>query len=215
MEKTFKLSEKLFCLAINPAKGGVLMNSATALPMAITGAVLYELSKQDIISLKDNIVSLKSSNINSDEVFEFFLKHIRLKEKNRKIRYWISYFNNKSRTIHKMFVTGLVRRNILRVEEKRFLFIPYKKTYLSNRVIVESFAKEIEEFALGTKNYSDDIVILSILAQKLNLMSRIFPDRQKRKEAAKKLKSIPESDISKAVQEFMNSINTAVIIAAT
>lgn len=215
MDSSLKISEKLFCMAVNPVKGGILMNSATALPMVLTGAVFYELSKNGIISIEDNIVVLKNRNINSDEILEFFLRHLRLKEKNRKIRYWVSYFNNKSRAIHKKFIIGLVRKNILRVEEKRFLFIPYKKTYVSNRPLVESFSKEIEQFVSGKIKENDEIVILALLALKLNLMGRIFPDRKERKEAVRKLKKLPESEITKAIQDYVNMINTAVIVSAT
>jgi len=53
------------------------------------------------------------------------------------------------------------------------------------------------------------------LVSKTNLLSRIFPDRARRKEAARYLKNLPETDISKAVQEAIQMMQAAVFVAAT
>ncbi len=45
MEQNLKLSEKLFCLSVNPKNGGILMNASGALGMTLTGSVLVELTK--------------------------------------------------------------------------------------------------------------------------------------------------------------------------
>ncbi len=215
MNTELKLSEKLFCLSVNPKSGGILMNASAALGITLAGSVFVELIKNELVSIENGHVHLVNPTLQNDEIHEFFLKLIRQREKDRKIRNWIGWFNGRSRKIRKIFIRDLVRKHILRIEEKRFLFIPYNKVYLMDRALVESFSKEIGNTLLGKAEPSDDSIILSIMAAKTNLLPRIFPERAQRKIAARNLKKLPETTISKAVQEAIEMMQAAVIVAAT
>ena len=215
MDRSLKLSEKLFCLAVNPKNGGILMSASSTLSMALTGSVFVELMKSELVSIEKGMVHLQNPMIQNDEIFEFFLNPIRLRQKDRKLRNWISYFNVRGRKIRKLFIRNLLQKNVLRTEEKRFLFIPYEKVYLMDRELVENLRKNVETASLGIGVSSDDQLILAVLASKTNLLSRIFPDRARRKEAERYLKNLPETDISKAVQEAIQMMHAAVVIAAT
>lgn len=215
MDKSLKLSEKLFCLAVNPKNGGILMSASSALSMTLTGTVFVEMIKKELVSIDKRVVHLVNSTVQNDEIHEFFLNRIRLREKDRKLRNWISYFNIRGRKIQKLFIHNLVRKNVLRVEEKRFLFIPYEKVYLMDRELVENIRKEVENASLGRGNSSDDSLILSVMVAKTNLLPRIFPERAQRKEAARYLKNLPETEISKAVQEAIQMMQAAIFLAAT
>jgi len=213
MDRSLKLSEKLFCLAVNPRKGGLLMNASSTLSMTLAGSVVIELLKKEMISIKNGVVHLENSNIQSDEILEFFLNRIRLREKDRKLRNWISYFNVRGRKIQKLFIRSLVHKNVLRTEEKRILFIPYEKVYLMDMELVENIRKDVEITLLNLTGSSDDSIILSVLIAKTNLLSRIFPDRERRKIASQNLKELPETDISKAVQDAIDMMHAAVYAA--
>ena len=215
MDRSLKLSEKLFCLAVNPKNGGILLSASSTLSMALTGSVFVELMKSELVSIEKGVVHLQNPMIQNDEIYEFFLNPIRLRQKDRKLRNWISYFNMRGRKIRKLFIRSLVQKNVLRTEEKRFLFIPYEKVFLMDRELVENLRKNVETASLGIGVSSDDQLILAVLASKTNLLSRIFPDRARRKEAERYLKNLPETDISKAVQEAIQMMHAAVVIAAT
>lgn len=215
MDRSLKLSEKLFCLAVNPKNGGILMNASPALSMTLTGTVFVELLKNELVSIKKGVVHLENSMIQNDEIHEFFLNRIRLRGKDRKMRNWVSYFNVRGRKIQKLFIRSLVRKNVLRTEEKRILFIPYEKVYLSDRELVENIRKDVENTSLGQGVLSDDSLILAVMAAKSNLLRRIFPDRAQRREAARYLKNLPETDVSKAVQDAIQMMQAAVFVAAT
>jgi len=215
MDKTLKLSEKLFCLAVNPKNGGILLNASAALSMTLTGSVFVELMDKGLVSIDKGVVHLANPMVQNDEIQEFFLNRIKLREKDRKMRNWISYFNARGRKIRKLFIRSLVLKNVLRTEEKRFLFIPYEKVYLMDRELVENIRIDVENASLGKGNSSNDFLILAVMAAKTNLLSRIFPDRARRKEAARYLKNLPETDISKAVQEAIQMMHAAVIASAT
>jgi hypothetical protein len=213
MDKSLKLSEKLFCLAVNPRKGGILLNASSALSMTLAGSVFVELLKKELISIQKGVVHLENTSVQNDEIHEFFLNRIRLRSKDRKLRNWISYFNVRSRKIQKLFIRSLSRKNVLRTEEKRILFIPYEKVYLMDRELVENIRKDVEIALLERTASSDELIILSVMVGKTNLLSRIFPDRERRRQANRNLKNLPETDVSKAVQEAIQMMHAAVYAA--
>lgn len=213
MDKSLKLSEKLFCLAVNPQSGGILLGASSALGMTLTGSVFVELLKKELISIEKGVVHLENSAIQNDEIHEFFLNRIRTRGKDRKLRNWIPYFNIRGRKIQKLFIRSLMRKNVLRTEEKRILFIPYEKVYLMDRELVENIRKDMEITLLSLAGSSDESIILSAMVAKTNLLSRIFPDRARRKEAARNLKKLPETEVSKAIQEAILMMQASVYAA--
>jgi len=214
MDKSLKLSEKLFCLAVNPKNGGILLNASAALAMTLTGSVFVELMNKGLVSIENGVVHLVNPTPQNDEVHDFFLNRIKLHEKDRKLRRWISYFNVRGRKIQKHFIRSLRRKNVLRTEDKRILFIPYEKVYLMDRDLVENIRKEVVTTLMGKIEQTDESIILAVMVGKTNLLARIFSERSQRKEASRFLKNLPETPVSKAVQEAIQMMH-ATVFAAT
>jgi len=196
--------------------------------MTLTGSVFVELMNKGLVSIENGVVHLVNPTPQNDEVHDFFLNRIKLHGKDRKLRRWISYFNVRGRKIQKHFIRSLVRKNVLRTEEKRILFIPYEKVfekrilfipyekvYLMDRDLVENIRKEVVTTILGRIEQTDESIILAIMVGKTNLLARIFPERAQRKEASRFLKNLPETPISKAVQEAIQMMHTTVFVATT
>jgi hypothetical protein len=170
---------------------------------------------KELITIENGHVHLTNPMPQNDEIHEFFLHRIRLREKDRKLRNWISYFNLRGRKIQKHFIRTLVRKNVLRTEEKRILFIPYEKVYLMDRDLVESVRKEVENTLLGKGIPDDNSLLLAIMVGKTNLLSRIFTERSQRREARRFLKNLPETPVSKAVQDAIQMMHATVFAATT
>lgn len=213
MERSLKLSEKLFCLAVNPKNGGILLSASSTLSVTLAGSVFVELMNKNLVSVQKGVVHVLNPTIQADDIHEFFLNRIRLRKKDRKLRNWLSYFNLRGRKIQRLFIRSLVRKNVLRTEEKRILFIPYEKVYLMDREWVESISKEVENATLGKDISSDEMLILAVMVTKANMLSRIFPERSKRREATRYLRNLPETDISKAVHEAIQMVHVGVYAA--
>jgi len=215
MDKSLKLSEKLFCLAVNPKNGGILLNASASLAMTLTGSVFVELMNKGLVSIENGVVHLVNSTSQNDEVHDFFLNRIKLHGKDRKLRTWISYFNVRGRKIQKHFIRSLVRKNVLRTEDRRILFIPYEKVFLMDRDLVENIRKEVVITLLGRIEQTDESIILAVMVGKTNLLARIFPERAQRKEASRFLKNLPENQVSKAVQDAIQMMHATVFAATT
>jgi len=215
MDKPLKLSEKLFCLAIDPKKGGIFLNASSTLAMTLTGSVFLELMNRQVISIENGIVHLLNPTFLNDEIYDFFLNRIKEPEKDRKLRSWISRFNVRGRKIQKHFIRTLVRKNVLRTEERRILFIPYEKVFVMDQELVEEIRIEVKNTLLKRNDLTDDALILASMVEQTNLLSRIFPERAQRKEARRFLQSLPETPVSKAVHEAIQMMHAAVFAATS
>lgn len=215
MKQDLKLSEKLFSLAVNPTHGGILRGSYSLLGITLAGSVMMELTRKGLISIDRGMVHVINPSIQQDEIHEYFMKHIRRHGKDRKLRTWISWFNGWSRKLQKAFIRQLVHKNVLRVEERRFLFIPYNKVMLMDKALVESISREVKDSLLGKIAGNEESVILAIMAEKTNLLGRIIPDRAERKMASVNLKKIPETPVAKAVKEAVQIMHAGYVAATS
>jgi hypothetical protein len=215
MDRSLKLSEKLFCLAVNPKNGGIFLGASTTLSMTLSGLVFMELANRKVISIENGMVHLLDPTMLNDEIYDFFLRRMKERTKDRKLRTWISRFNLRGRKIRKHFIRVLTRKNVLRTEERRILFIPYEKVFIMDRELVEKIRAEVEDTFLKRTEPSDESLILASMVVETNILSRIFPGRARRKEARCFLKSLPPNSISKAVHEAIQMAQAAVFAATS
>lgn len=211
MKQDLKLSEKLFCLAVDPKSGGILMGAHSVLGITLSGAVLTELFEKGMISINNEVVHLDNPSYLNDEIHELFMNRIRLSKKDRRIRGWISIFNGRGGKFKNALIRQLVRKNVLRLEERRFLFIPYKKVFLMDRMLVESIGQEVKDTLMGKTHPGEEAMMLAMLAVRANLLRRIIPEKEERKTAALNLKKIPETPVTKAVKEVIQMAHAGVI----
>ncbi|HET6557532.1 MAG TPA: GPP34 family phosphoprotein [Prolixibacteraceae bacterium] len=215
MKQDLKLSEKLFSLAVNPTRGGIIRGTYSLLGITLSGLVLLELMRKGLISIDNGIVRMVDPSIQQDEIHEYFMKHIRRYGKDRKVRTWISWFNSWPRKLQKAFIRQLMRKNVLRMEERRFLFIPYDKVFLMDRALVASISSELKDTLLRKTESKEDTLILALMAEKTNLLGRIIPDRAERKVASSNLKKIPETPVVKAVKEAVQMMHAGYVAATS
>jgi len=215
MKQDLKLSEKLFCLSINPSKGGSWIGASSVLKLTLIGTILMELINKEIISVENKKIHLVNPSFQNDDVYEFFLNPIKLHGKDRRISRWISFFKLRARKIRKLIKRDLLRKNIIRIEEKRFLFIPYDKVFLMDRPLIENIRMELENTLLGKIEASEELIILSMMVAKTNLLRHILPDRTQRKIGANFIKKLPETQVSKAVQDAIHMMHATVVVAST
>lgn len=213
MNRSLKLSEKLFCLAVNPERGGILLSASSALGMTLAGAVFAELADKQLVSIEKKVVRLINPTIQADRTHEYFLVKLRLHGKPRKMSRWISYFNIRRRKTQRLIIRDLVANGVLRTEEHRILFIPYQKVYLQNRQLVAEVARQVEQTIFGTDQATEENIILALLVWKTNLLAWVISDRKRRKEAINRLKAIPETELIRAVKEAILIADAATFAA--
>lgn len=211
MEESIPLSRKLYLLGIHPKKGGIISASYSSMDYIVIGSLLMELNQNKNIRFEKNrlIISQKKSE---NELHQFLLDKISKANKPLKISRWINklYFSRKH--IRKEVQKDLYRNRYIRMKDKKFLFLRWEVPVLLNKQAVYRLLTEIETAVFkGTKS-EDELILLSFLIP-AGLLKRIFPDKEKRKQAKIKIKKIATANqVSNAVA---NAIAASQAVAAS
>ncbi len=213
MDKQLSISEKLFLLNINPQKGGMLFRSSQTLDVTLCGAIIMELYLLKVIGIANKRVSIGSENPSNDLhkfVLEKFVKH----QNPKRISFWISKLGFSVRGIKKMVKAELVQKRLIRLEERRFLFFKWYKPYLLDKMHVREIGDKINKQLFEGKYTTEEFMVLSLLMPN-RLLFRLFPDREKRKNARKKLKGLPLNNKELlATQEIVKAIKSVIAARA-
>jgi hypothetical protein len=216
MENSLSLTEKLYLLAVHPEKGGIRMGSSNAIRYVLAGALIFEMVISQNIRIENKRVYLLSSR-SKNSLHVFVLEKL-VKQKNQiKISALITKLSFSAVTVRRNIQDSLVRKRLIRMEEKRFLFFRWKKPVLINKQVVHKLQDGIKDWISGRTSDEEEIILLSLL-QPAGLMGSIFPDRIKRKTAGNELKKLAaDSQVSESVSAAIaaaNAVAAAVSVAA-
>ncbi len=208
MQRSLNLSEKIYCLSVNPERGGILFRASSNLSMILSGGMFLEFARRNILSLTNNRLHLKEAGYSEDPVEEYYLAFLREARNDQRLFRWLDRFRVRGVRTRRIFRNQLVKKNMIRTEPRSFLFFHWQKVFLSDREAVRKIVGEIEEALLNPGFPDEQKSVLCIMAAKANLLHRIFPDRFIRKMARQKIRAFsknPSSEIvSQAVQICRN-----------
>lgn len=211
MENTIPLSQKLYLLGIHPEKGGIVSASYSAMNYLLSGAMLLELHKNGNIKFENKRVVLLSTKTDN-EMHRFLLDKTSKWKSSKRISTWINKFNYLNKRIYRGVQQGLVEKRIIQMKEKHFLFFKWKSPVIVNKSVAYRLVDDVKNTIFKGTSEEEDLVLLSFIKPG-KLLYRLYPDRHKRREADKKLKTILiENPVSKSVQE---AIQAAQAVAAT
>lgn len=211
MNQPIPLSQKLYLLAIHPEKGGIISASYTAINYVLTGSLLLELYQNKNIKFDDKRIVLLNAK-SENNLHRFLLEKIGDSKKSLRISRWIHKSQNSVKHIRKEVQNGLVDKRIIRMQPKQFLFFKWKTPVLVNKQVVLKLVFEIERQVFNGSATEEEILLLSFL-KPAGLLTRIFPERDKRKKAKRKLEQIMvDNQVSDAVA---NAISAAQAVAAS
>ncbi len=217
MEEKLSLSEQLYLLGIHPEKGGIVSASYGAMSYVLAGACLLEMQQNGNIGFENKRVLFKHAK-SSNPIHRFFLDKIRAAKSPRKIRSWLSSFNFRSKKLYREVQSQLCKKRIIRMRQKRFLFIKWKSPEIINKSLVYRLTDEVRTcISKGTQDEEKLVLLSMILPAKLQ--HRLYRDRHKRKDAVKKLKEIwAENPVSKEVKaaiEAAQAVAASVAVSTT
>lgn len=213
MNDTISISEKIYLLAVHPQKGGIVGSAQNALNYVLIGTLLLELHKNGNIDFENNRVRLLKSK-SENRLHQLILDKISGQTKNLKISSWIGKLSYSARNIQKEIRNNLADRRIIQLNQKRFLFFRWMSPAILNFQLVYRLVADVESQILKGTTVEDELILLSFL-KPAGLLTRLFPDREKRKLAQKKLKEImAKNQVSMAVSNAI-SASQAVIASVT
>lgn len=215
MNQSLPLSEKIYLLAIHPKKGGIISSAYSALDYVLLGALFLELYREEKIAFDNKRVVVKNTKTNNP-VHRLILEKMALAKKPLKISRWMNKFTFSKKKIRKQLQKSLSAKKMIRLEDSNFLFFRWKKAVLVNKQAAYHLQSEIENNIYKGTDDTEQIMLLSLL-KPAGLMKRIFPEKEKRKKASKKLKTMMvENQVSAAVADAISAAQAvAASVAAT
>lgn len=211
MNEPIPLSQKLYLLGIHPKKGGIIMASNSPMRFVLSGALLLELYKNGNIKFEDKRVILLSTKT-GNETHRFFLDKMSAASSPKKISTWINSINFRNKMIYTEVQKGLVDKRIIKMQEKRFLFFRWETPVILNRSLVYHLVDDVKSWISNGTSDEEHLILLSFI-RPARLQYRLYPDRQKRIEAEKRLKNLSiDNPVSKSVQD---AIQAAQAVAAS
>jgi hypothetical protein len=186
MENDLTLSEKLLLMAIRPEKGGLMWISSHSLDFTLVGATLLDMELSGNISIIDKKVEI-SNEKSQVSLHRYVLEKLMKSNRPRKIGHWMEPFALSKRKIRRELYQSLVQKNEIRLEDRHFLFLNWKKPYLtgSNHTyrLISSIKNSVYQFP---ENPHD--MYLIVLMEPAELWRRVYPDWASRRSARQKIK---------------------------
>lgn len=207
------LSEKLYLLAIRPHGGGIIFSASNAIRYVLAGALLFELAGGQYVRLEGKTVHVLNSG-SREPLYQFILGKLSGRQKQMKIQSAISRISWLYGPVRRMINESLVRKRIIRLEKKRFLFFKWQKPVLIKRQTIKRLQMDtVKLVSVGTTD-EQEVMLLSLLPP-AGLLKVIFPDREKRKSAQLLIKKLAvQGGLSENVSAAIAAAN-AVAVAVT
>jgi hypothetical protein len=211
MDDHISLSQKIYLLGINPKNGGILADAYTAMNYTLLGMLFLEMYLNKNIEFVDKRIVIKNSK--SDvPIHHFLLEKLKKSKRDLRISNWMNklYFSQK-------FIRGdvqqaLVYKRIIKMRQKRFLFFRWSIPVIINKQAVYHLLSDVENSIFRGTDNEEEIMLLSFL-KPAGLLRRIFPEKEKRKQALLRLKKMRiENQVSVSVAD---AISAAQAVAAS
>ncbi len=205
-------TEKFLLIAQHPTKGKFII-SDTHINYGIVGALLIEMTLDNKIIIEENKLILKSHKSSKDPIVSEISKIIKNSKKPRKIKYWVSKLENKSRKYKWIFLNKLEKDRLIRIEKKKFLrLFSYRRCYLIERKTRDDMIKQLKEGVLYKKELCNENIVLLGLIQATGMHKIFTSDRRELKAIKKKLKVIlKDAPIAGAVDKTLKEMQAAII----
>ena len=210
MEKPLTLSEKLYLLAIEPVKGGIMMSASSTIRYVMGGAILLELQKNGNIEIEGRKFRVKNQFPES-AVHRLVLSKVHNPERWYRLSFFISRLSNSRKLTVEGIRKMLIDRGIIRLKERQFLYLfRWKVPELVKKNVVYNILAEIEVQTFNNPGDEETVNLLALIIP-ANLLRRIFPDKLKRNQAREILKPISKENlVAEAIERAIRAARAAV-----
>ncbi|WNJ17829.1 GPP34 family phosphoprotein [Pontibacter sp. G13] len=211
LNASFSLAEQLIILSHRTEKPNYAIPVST-LSIGICGAMMMDLVKAENIRLEEGKVHIDRFETDLSEAHQMMLDRMAKSKKLRKPSYWISSNNMIAHKFRKVYEEQLVEAEVLRIERKKFLFIPYKITHLEKPETHEWFRDALRTQVFASNHLDPSYKPFLGLIQGCKLYKLIAEGKSEVKEAKSKITELMAKDpLSKGMETAMEEMQAAMI----
>lgn len=213
--KTLSFLETIVLLALNDK--GWFGNSEQRIKFGLAGAVLFELEQSGEIKIIGDLVRVTGTKETGDKVMDSALEVLRKSKKSLTIKKSIQRIVYKSGLKWKVLVKNLIKKNILKKEQYRFLWVIYQDKYpLVNSEIKKQLLGELySKLTSGQELSGKDLMLLAIMRtcrmidKNFLLQEHFLKVRIKVKEITEFKEPLPET--SRKIKEIQEAIRLSIL----
>lgn len=218
------LSEQFIYLAHHPTKFHSVIGSPQR-STAIIGALLLQLFKKKAFTVENKKVIPQQPENQLNQAELLLWERLNGSKRKRTLKTWISKLQHKSERYRNIINGDLEKKEFFRIERKKFLFIPYKRIYVTQPEFHEKLGAHLRKAMQSPEQLSPQERQLLALVKATNLYQPLSRQRKDWKEIRRELKALDvenlvSKDISKTIEEIeaailISIVTTTVIVAAT
>lgn len=204
------LKEKFALLALHPDNGTNII--PTFIGHGLAGAILLELAALEKLKVVDHRIILLDHKHTGDAQLDYIMDVVKAYSKPPKVKNLIAKVQGKTSRIKKPIIEGLIKKRYLRLVEKKFLFIRYKRYPSGNQSYRKDLIEHIRRLVLRKITFDNDTTLLAGLCGATRLSYKFFKGGEERKTARKRIKEIvKENEIDQAVDATVQAVQAAVM----
>ncbi|MCG8604912.1 GPP34 family phosphoprotein [bacterium] len=207
------LAEQLMLLALHDEKGSVL---TSAMHLGLAGAIVLDLLFKKKVELQGGRIEILDDRPTGDSSLDHTLELIRQSKRARSPKYWVSKIPNKVRDLDVRVADQLVRKEIVRREGRRILWVFNIDRYPTANAAPESEIRHrIRNVVLHDHAAEDEEIALISLMKACGLVNEVFA-RPERRAARRKIKEVTEGEaVGQAVSAVVTEMTVAITTAVT
>jgi len=205
------LYEEFFLISIDDDKGTVSLSASTVIAYGLAGAILAELALKGKLCLEDERLKVLDGTPTGDEIMDEVLSSISQSDKPHKPIRWIRMMSGNK--LPKRVANGLAAKNIIHIEQKRYLWvIPYLAYPMQDASAKYWVKQHMREMVLGgVAPESREVALLSLI-DACRLLNLVFT-KDERKAASKKVEDLIKNEpFGDAVAKTLEEIEMAATI---
>lgn len=213
MDTQLSISEQFLVLAQHPDKGRFVVGQMF-IQYGLVGALLLEMSLEDRIDISGDKLLLKNDRDISNSLHVDIASLIKASKKDRKVKQWVPRLARRAKKYRLEILKSLVQKRLIRIEDKKFLFIPYQKAYLRDAKTRNELIRDLKSKIMHPQQLEDGDAILLGLIEATQLSRIMSTDRKELKVIRAKLKQkVKESLIADSVSKTIKEVQAAIMIS--
>ena len=210
--KELILPEHLLLLAMSDDKGTVVPSSAMALPYALNGAVLMELSVRRRVMVDESVLQELRDDPTGDEILDEALQSLKDCERDKSAEFWVARPEGLVKHLKQKLLDRLVERGILQREEHKLLWlVPYNRFPELDGRAERDLRQHIQDAVFHGADPDERTALLISLIGACGLAHEVFPEWDA-VEVKEKLAAFTQgAQIAKAVSDDVSAATNAAV----
>lgn len=206
------LHESILLLGLDDEKGH-FHSTLAYLNYGFAAAILMDLILAERILVEDKRLKIATNALTTNKLLNEELARLQKAKKPPKVTNWLHNMVQRNSKTFKKCIDGLIQKGILKMEKKKVLWIFPVKRYPSLNLEPEnSLRKRLRSIVLERATPDKNDRMLLAIIDACQLVKEIVPEKDKRKQAKERMKSLTsEGEMKKLLGDAIQQMQVVIM----